>query len=101
MVLLMKVWVVVYNYGLINEDVGVFRSLDEARRGFKEYTGLHAPVSDIFTWSIKSSVIIRKQYRIKPQILSGSLRGGIKRLGIGSIRNIMGNVIFLNAKLGK
>jgi hypothetical protein len=39
MVLLMKVWIVVYNYGLINEDVGVFPSLEDARMGFKEYTG--------------------------------------------------------------
>lgn len=39
MVLLMKVRVVVYNYGLINEGVGVFGSLEDARRGFREYTG--------------------------------------------------------------
>jgi hypothetical protein len=31
--------VVVYNYGLINEGVGVFGSLEDARRGFREYTG--------------------------------------------------------------
>jgi hypothetical protein len=36
MVLLMKVWIVVYNYGLINEDVGVFRSLEEAKRVIME-----------------------------------------------------------------
>lgn len=29
----------VYNYGLINEDVGIFGSLDEARRAFEGYTG--------------------------------------------------------------
>jgi hypothetical protein len=40
MVLHMKVWVVVYNYGLINEDVGIFSTLEDARRGFKEYTGI-------------------------------------------------------------
>lgn len=28
----------VYNYGLINEGVGVFGSLEDARRGFREYT---------------------------------------------------------------
>lgn len=32
--------VVVYNYGLINEGVGVFGSLEDARRGFGEYTGI-------------------------------------------------------------
>ncbi len=36
----MKIWIVVYNYGLINEDVGIFGSLEDARLGFKEYTGL-------------------------------------------------------------
>jgi hypothetical protein len=35
--LFMKVWVVVYNYGLINEDVGIFSILEDARRGFREY----------------------------------------------------------------
>ncbi len=35
----MKVWVVVYNYGLINEDVGVFATFEVARRAFREYTG--------------------------------------------------------------
>ncbi len=40
MVLLMKVWVVVYNYSLINEDVGIFSTLEDARRGFREYTGI-------------------------------------------------------------
>ena len=44
MVLLMKVWVVVYNYGLVNEGVGVFGSLEDARRGFREYTGLSGRV---------------------------------------------------------
>jgi hypothetical protein len=39
MVLLMKVWIVVYNCGLINEDVGVFTSLEETKRAFREYTG--------------------------------------------------------------
>ena len=39
MVQLMIVWVVVYNYGLINEGVCVFGSLEDARRGFREYTG--------------------------------------------------------------
>ena len=39
MVLLMKVWIVVYNYGLINEDVGVYPSLEDAKRAFREYTG--------------------------------------------------------------
>jgi hypothetical protein len=36
----MKIWIVVYNYGLINEDVGIFFSLEDARRGFREYTGI-------------------------------------------------------------
>jgi hypothetical protein len=39
MVLLMKVWIVVYNYGLINDDVRIFSTLEDARRGFREYTG--------------------------------------------------------------
>ena len=30
----------VYNYGLINDDVGVFTSLEEAKRAFRGYTGL-------------------------------------------------------------
>jgi len=30
---------VVYNYELINENVDVFTSLEDARRGFREYTG--------------------------------------------------------------
>ena len=33
----------------------------------------HAPFFDVFTWSIKSSVTMRKQYRIKPQTLSWNL----------------------------
>jgi hypothetical protein len=33
--------VVVYNYGLISEGVEVFRSLEDARRGFREYTGFN------------------------------------------------------------
>jgi len=52
MVLSMKVWIVVYNYGLINEDVGVFGSLEEARRGLGNIRDLHAPASEVFTWSI-------------------------------------------------
>jgi hypothetical protein len=36
----MRVWIGVYNYGLINEDVGVFGSLEEAKRAFREYMGL-------------------------------------------------------------
>jgi hypothetical protein len=38
-VLFMKLWVVVYNYGLINEDVDIFSSLEDARDAFREYTG--------------------------------------------------------------
>lgn len=30
----------VYNYGLINDDVEIFSTLDDARRGFREYTGI-------------------------------------------------------------
>ena len=37
----MKMWVVVYSYGMIIEDVGLFLSLEEAKRGFKEYTGFN------------------------------------------------------------
>lgn len=32
----MKLWVVVYNYGLVNESVGVFGSFEDARPGFRE-----------------------------------------------------------------
>jgi hypothetical protein len=39
MVLSLKLWIVVFNYGLINEDVGVFTSLEDARQGYREYTG--------------------------------------------------------------
>ena len=41
MVQLMKIWVAVYNYGLINEGVGVFGSLEDARLGLREYTGFN------------------------------------------------------------
>jgi hypothetical protein len=36
----MKIWVVVYNWGLINEDADVFKTYEGAKQAFKEYTGL-------------------------------------------------------------
>jgi hypothetical protein len=36
----------------------------------------HAPALYVVTWSIKSSVTMRKQYRIEPQISIGLRRGG-------------------------
>lgn len=35
----MKVWVVVYNWGLINEGADVFKTFEEAKQAFRDYTG--------------------------------------------------------------
>ena len=34
----MKIWVVVYNYGLINEDIDIFITFKDAKQAFKNYT---------------------------------------------------------------
>ncbi len=35
----MKIWVVVNNYSLINDDVAVFKTYKDAKQAFKKYTG--------------------------------------------------------------
>lgn len=42
----MKIWIVVYNYGLCNENVDICKSFEEAKQAFKDYTGFEYDPED-------------------------------------------------------